>query len=313
MKVPFNKAKQYGWFALKVFILALAFLFIYHKMATQKPLAWKGILDSFQLKNAGYFLLFMGFAIANWFFEIKKWQTMVSVLKKISFSEALTQSLAALTVSLATPFRIGDYGAKAFYFEMQQRKQILLLNLISNAFQLFITLVFGSIGLWVSIPLLPLKPSGPTLVGFCCVLVVVLAIAHFYRKKEWFIKGFSIKNMWKNYQKITVVVKRKAFAFSLLRYIIFSSLFFMLLRFFGAATTFWETIPFIWSMYLLASLLPVFSFFDVVIKSSISVGLLSYLGIPEMVVLTTVVSMWLLNFIFPAVLGSVYVLNFKRI
>src|SRR5690606_39449750 len=70
--------------------------------------------------------------LSNWFFEILKWKTVVSVIENINFKTAAKQCLASLTVSLATPNRIGEYGAKAFFFASEKRKKILFLNFFSN-------------------------------------------------------------------------------------------------------------------------------------------------------------------------------------
>ena len=64
------------------------------------------------------------------------------------FFEALKQSIGALTVSLFTPNRIGDYGAKALYYNSSYRKRIVLLNFIGNVMQMTITVLFGSIGFY---------------------------------------------------------------------------------------------------------------------------------------------------------------------
>src|SRR5690606_38876186 len=85
--------------------------------------------------------------VFNWFFETLKWQTLVDVIERISFKNALEQSLGALTASLLTPNRIGEYGAKAMYVSPKFRKKILLLNFIGNMMQMSVTLLFGIVGL----------------------------------------------------------------------------------------------------------------------------------------------------------------------
>lgn len=68
--------------------------------------------------------------------------------KKINFKNALEQCLEALTASLFTPNRIGEYGAKAIYFQSNLRKHVLLISLLSNILQMGATICFGIIGLW---------------------------------------------------------------------------------------------------------------------------------------------------------------------
>lgn len=79
--------------------------------------------------------------------EIAKWKILTNNVKKNSWLDATKQSLASLTLSLITPNRIGEYGAKALYYTNDKRKQILLLNFAGNFYQLVITIVLGAIGL----------------------------------------------------------------------------------------------------------------------------------------------------------------------
>jgi hypothetical protein len=64
-------------------------------------------------------------------------------------------------------------------------------------------------------------------------------------------------------------------------------------------------------MYLLASVVPTISLFDVVIKGSIAIFLFSYVRVNELTILSITTIMWLLNFAIPSIFGSYYVLNFK--
>ena len=64
-------------------------------------------------------------------------------------------------------------------------------------------------------------------------------------------------------------------------------------------------------MYLIASIVPTIFIFDVVVKGGAAVWLFSLAGIPEIPVLSTVLSMWILNFVFPSVIGGFYLFNYK--
>ena len=65
------------------------------------------------------------------------------------------------------------------------------------------------------------------------------------------------------------------------------------------------------SMYFLASIIPSIFLFDVVIKGSVALYLFSLIGINELVILSIVTCMWILNFVTPSIIGSFYVLHFK--
>jgi len=110
------KTKQFFFVLIKLSIVISAFYFIYQKVTSNPELQFADFLaflhknDVFSLKNITFLLIL---SVFNWIFEIIKWKKLVTSIKQITFFEALKQSIGALTVSLFTPNRIGDYGAKA--------------------------------------------------------------------------------------------------------------------------------------------------------------------------------------------------------
>ncbi len=267
----------------------------------------KGIAASSSL------LFFLILATANWFFEILKWQTLVSAFEKTPFKTALKQSLASLTVSLATPNRIGEYGAKALFFEKKMRKKILLLNFFSSISQMFVTSFFGLFGLLYLFQNFNIPYSVTTLCYFGIGVILFLAVTYYFKEKELLMKGFSMAKMMRFFRSIPLQVKFKTMLFSTFRYLIFSGMFYGMLLFFGAKISFTVAIPLIFAMYLLVSVLPTLFIFDVVIRGGVAVWLFSFVGIPELTVLSTVLTMWLLNFVLPALFGSFFVLTYQPI
>ena len=112
------KTKQSLLFIIKIVIVGGAFYFIYNQLANNDKLDWQKFLLLFQ-KNYSItgitFLLLL--SVLNRFFEILKWQNLVSYLHKISLPEASKQVLGALTAGLFTPNGIGEYAGKALFFE----------------------------------------------------------------------------------------------------------------------------------------------------------------------------------------------------
>lgn len=309
MVALFHKAKQYGWFALKVFILFLAFWFVYQRLADQPFPLFKMLYSKLQWDRVPYGLLFLFLALTNWSLEIVKWQKVSAGVKRLSFREAARQSLVALTVSLATPNRIGEYGAKAYFFDVADRKKILLLTLFSNGAQMMVTVVLGFLGIILIEYSLELSWAPSKMLGFMGVVLVLLLTGYFFRKKELMVKGFTLHNVFVYYKKLPISLWIITFGLSSLRYLCFAILFYLLLLFFGGELAFFVALPYIFTMYLLVSIVPMFMIFDVVIRSSVAVWLFDFLGIPEMIVLATVLVMWLLNFVIPAIFGSFLLLK----
>ena len=308
-----NKSKQYLLLALKVIILAVTFGYIYVKLTQNNSLPFKDFIAnlSFDRRNSLFLLLFIILAAGNWFFEILKWRTATSIVAPISFKIALQQSLSALTVSLATPNRIGDYGAKIMYFPPDKRKQILLLNFFSNAVQMAITCIFGFIGVLYIVPKFSVEYSTTTIILFLMCILLLGIVAYLFKERQLLLKGLSISSVLSYLGKIERSIKMKVGVYAMIRYFIFSFSFYLLLLFFGAEIIFFEAIPLLFSMYLFVSVIPTIFMFDFVVRGGVAVWLFSLVGVSELVILSTVLSMWLLNFVFPAIWGSFYVANYK--
>ncbi len=304
-----NKSKQYGLIALKVFILCVTFGYVYYKLRYENIDSLEEVAKAIGRKSVIPVLAFLGMAALNWLLEIVKWKRVTAVIKKQSFASATKEQLASLSLSIATPNRIGEYGAKAYFYEVGLRKKVLLLNLFTNLSQLLITLFFGVLGLLVMSQMSQLPIDSNQLLS---ILILVLAggiLVFIFREKQWLFAGLSLANIYRYYKNLPRSITWNVLFLSMLRYIIFSILFFLVLGFFDAKITLQTSLVVTSVMYLLVSIIPTFFILDVVVKTGVAVWLFSLVEVPEITVLATVLSMWLLNFVAPAIWGSFYVFS----
>jgi uncharacterized membrane protein YbhN (UPF0104 family) len=309
------KTKQFFFVLIKLSIVVGAFYFIYNKLTNNKDLDFNEFIQYlsengvFSLKNISFLLILTFF---NWFFEITKWKTLVRHIRIISFKNALEQSLGSLTASLFTPNRIGEYGAKAIYFNSPMRKKVMLLNLTGNLMQMTVTIIFGTVGLYIMHATHDLNINYYKVIRFLGIIIVVFGFAIFGLQQDKFkIKGLSIEKLKSFFKDLPYAIQMPAFGLSVLRYLIFSFQFYFLLHIFGVDLTYYKAMSVITSMYLLSSIIPSIFIFDVIIKGSVAVYLFSILGIDEFTILSIIMIMWLLNFVLPSIFGSYYVLNFN--
>ena len=304
--VPY-KTKQFFFVLIKLSIVVGAFYFIYSKITKNESLEFSTFLsflnekNVFSTKNISILILLSFF---NWFFEILKWQHLVGTLKHISFISALEQSLGGLTASLITPNRIGDYGAKAIYFTKKLRTKIVLLNLLGNMAQMTVTTLFGIVGIFFFLNAYSID------INFYKVIIGLLALFGM-KQKRFKIKGVSFAAILTFIKSISIKTHSLNLSLSFIRYLIFSFQFYYLLIAFGVDISYANAMMAITSMYVLASIVPTISIFDVVVKGSIAVFLFDYLHISELTILSITTTMWLLNFVIPSIIGSYFVLNFK--
>ena len=298
-----HKAKQLLVLLIKLLIVGGAFYFIYNQLAHNDKLNWVLFVEKFN-KNKSFlgiiFLLLL--SVLNRFFEILKWQNLVSYLHKITLFEATKQVLGALTAGLFTPNGIGEYGGKALFFEKSQAKNIVFLNLICNGIQVIISILFGLLGLWYL--------GFGKWVFLLLTIVLGFGILGFGLKKVR-INGYSIEKILSKINEIPKKIHRKNSYLAICRYLIFSHQYYLLFLAFDVQLPYLTLMATIAAVYLLASSLPTFQFLDFAVKGSVAVYFFGLLGVNEWIVIFISTLMWFLNVVLPVLIGSYYVLNFK--
>jgi hypothetical protein len=304
-----NKTKQFLVLIIKLLIVGAAFYFIYNQLANNDKLDWQKFLVLFN-KNQSFFgiAFILLLSVLNRFFEILKWQNLVSHLRPISLGEATKQVLAALTAGLFTPNGVGEYAGKALYFDKKETKKIIFLNLICNGIQMILTVIFGVFGLLYFNAQYNIITSKTVaiLFGGCFLLFGIL----FFSKKIN-IKGYSIEKLIHKINEIPKSIHQKNILLGVLRYLVFSHQYYFLFLAFDVDLPYLILIAAISSVYFLASSLPTFQFLDFAVKGSVAVYFFGILGVNEWVVVFISTLMWFLNVVLPVGIGSYFVLNFK--
>lgn len=298
-----HKAKQLLVLLIKLLIVGGAFYFIYNQLAHNDKLNWVLFVEKFN-KNKSFIgiALLLLLSVLNRFFEILKWQNLVSYIHKITLFDSTKQVLGALTAGLFTPNGIGEYAGKALFFEKSQAKNIVFLNLICNGIQVVISILFGLLGLWYL--------GFGKWVTLLLAIVLGFGILGFGLKKVR-IKGYSIEKILSKINEIPKKIHQKNGYLAVCRYLIFSHQYYILFLAFDVQLPYFTLIATIAAVYFLASSLPTFQFLDFAVKGSVAVYFFSLLNVNEWIVVFISTLMWLLNVVLPVLIGSYFVLNFK--
>lgn len=298
-----HKAKQFGVFTIKLLIVIAAFYFIYDQLATNDKLDWKKFTTLVNEKQSIFGILFLlSFSVANRYLEILKWQNLVSFIKPITVGEATKQVLGALTAGIFTPNGLGEYAGKALFFEKVKTKKIIFLNLICNGIQMILTVIFGTIGLFI---------LGYTFWGTTILLLAFGFWLLAFLSKNIKIKGYSIGKLLRKINEIPKAIHQKNTILAICRYLVFSHQYYFLFLAFDVDLPYITLIATIAVVYFLASSLPSFQFLDFAVKGSVAVFFFGKLGVNEWIVVFISMLMWFLNVVLPVVIGSYFVMKFK--
>ncbi|MFH0757320.1 MAG: lysylphosphatidylglycerol synthase transmembrane domain-containing protein, partial [Bacteroidota bacterium] len=234
---------------IQVVILLLTYWFIYDQVFYRKnlPQILKVFKEDF---SSGDFAWMMAMVIllmvVNWAVEAVKWKYLMARIERIGFWKSYQAVLTGITVSSFTPNRIGEYFGRVFILNTASRIEGILVTILGSMSQLLITIFTGSAALLVFIPLFLTHYWNFSGYLYYALLAVVagfnVLILGFYLNVSFLstlkekilrngLKGirkfFRIFAFYHNRELIRVLL------YSLLRYVIFSFQFFILLRIFG--------------------------------------------------------------------------------
>ncbi|MGB7785210.1 MAG: hypothetical protein WBL27_03825 [Salinimicrobium sp.] len=315
MRITSHKANQFFSLVLKILVVAAAVYFIWYKITADEQMSldrFLEILFKYRVFSPTNVIILLLFTIANWYFEILKWQTLSSTVRENSLKRTTRESLSSFTAAIFTPSRIGEYGAKCLYYSRTAWRKIVFLNFLGNMAQLFATYFFGIAGLLFLITTLDLP-----LPLFNAVIVAALLFGPFLvywvmKKFRIRLKGFSIQRLEDSYRNVPKEVRLKTLLYASARFLIFTHQFWFLLLVFKVDVSYPLLIAAVFSTYILASIIPTMIIFDALIKGGFAVWVFGFLNVPEIVVLTVVLTVWILNFGLPGLAGSYYVLKYKK-
>jgi hypothetical protein len=302
-----HKTKHFWTLAIQFLAVSLSFIMIYTAVRDVKASQWQLIFDVSHLE----ILLLTGcfLSLLNWSLETLKWKALLKGTKAIQFSDAFSETLRAHAVSIITPNKIGEFGAKASFYSRSLRPEILKLTLKGQLYQLIATCIFGMIGLSFIYAQLSYQLKLSVGIALGVILILSLTLYSVKFKHKWL--------SWLN-QHLTSLAKlsdknnAKVFAFSMLRYLCFSHQFYLLLWLFQPNLSYLEVIPIIFSIYIISSLVPTFFILDTTVKAGLALVLLGHHLAFEFIIVVSIL-MWMFNFGIPALFGNLLFLKSKRL
>lgn len=297
------KGRPHAWILVTLKILTLAFcvFFIYAKIL-ENQIRVSSLSFSFTnlASNSWLGLTLVAFLMPiNWLIEAIKWKFLLKPFVNISISKSLEAILSGLTFGFVSPRSIGDYLGRAIFITGKDRIKVILPTIIGRLSQLIPTLVCGSLGV---IFLLGKNPQ-ITRISFWGFFILVSILVMFI------LFSGERKYLWGNlFQRGIVDYKYsdylKVLSFSFLRYLVFSLQFLIILKIVGAEGSILLLLAGVSWIFLAKSILPSFNFLsDLGIREFSAILFFEAYGLPLEPVLIASILIWIINILFPSILG----------
>jgi len=320
---------------LRVFIIVMTLGFLYNEVFIKKD--FNDVLIFFpkvSISQNFYPILGIVFLllIVNFIIEAAKWRFFILPLEKITLWKSFKAVLTGVSVSMFMPNRVGDYLGRVFILKSADRIQAIISTIVGSMSQLITTLLFGSVALLIAFPKYMNLDDQMNMWLYSGLWAVVIigdfTIVFFYLNFGTF--SLVIKRIsGRGYEKI----KKYADVFSLystsdmltmillsmLRYLVFSLQFFLLLLLFKVNVNYFEAMVLIGLVYLAMALIPTIAFTEIGVRGSVSVFIFSYFFAltqnteinQELGVASASTLLWLFNLVMPAFIGAIFVFSLK--
>lgn len=306
---------------LKVIVAAVSIWMIYKTVAAKESFADSIVLlrESAGREQSKWKLVFIILLmITNWLTEATKWKFLVQRIYSLSLWQSLYSVLTGVTVSFFTPNRTGEFAGRVLHLPPSYRIKGAVASIVGSMNQLLITLAAGGLSIlyMVRSPLEEDKLLYSVIAGFTIVSVIMMVFAYFNISKiyEWL---HSIEWL-KRIDAYTEVLSYYSFrdlmrvtVLSIVRYIIFTAQFILLMHLFGISFGLLEEIITVCMIFLSLSVLPTFAFTEVITRGSVALYFLLPHAASEAPVLAAVFFLWLINLALPSAAGAVSFLKIK--
>lgn len=322
-------------YLIQALIIMVTYGFIYRQVFVDRKL--QDIADFFtrmvEERKAWFMIsLIIFLMLINWALETVKWRLLIAKIEKISFLRAFKAVMTGVSVSIFTPNRTGDYLGRVFILKKARHVEGILITLIGSFAQLIVTISVGlfcflsfldqylrlhfEVGNYLLISLIFLIPC----------LVFIILVLYFKISVISDIISRYLPHKWERFKAYSTIFARYswkellgALLLSFLRYIIFSTQFYLLLRIFGVELPFSQGLILIPVIYLALTLVPSIALIDLGIRGSVSIFIIGLYfkksGLNpadmELAIITASTVLWLVNLIIPAILGTFFVFNLK--
>ncbi|WP_116126402.1 lysylphosphatidylglycerol synthase domain-containing protein [Lewinella sp. IMCC34183] len=271
--------------------------------------------------NGRVLLLVLALMPLNWLLEARKWQLLLDAFVRWPYRRVLRATLAGVSVSAATPNRVGEIGGRLLLARRAEWEAVTASTLLGSLCQwvAFLLLAWPALVLTVGalpgvldgIPLWLLLPVGPLL-----LLGVGLGGKPFARwLLQWVKKRFGrdVDALRTALQNVTITLIFRSSLYACLRFGVYCMQLYLLLWFFGLELPLGKGLAGIAAIYLVQAGIPLPPGLNLVTRTEL--GLLLWSANPEdaVAVLAAYTALFGVNVLLPSIPGYWFIVRTNKL
>ena len=260
----------------------------------------------------------------NWGLEAQKWRLILRRSYHISFLKSLKAVFSGNATGMFTPNRLGAFIGRVIHLPKEHRAEGTITTWVGNAAQFVATLLFGTVGTFIycsndsfqwnfESEIILLKDT----LFYLSLVITICALCGYFMSGiiiNWISKWSFAKSRLEHLEKMNSFSKiqlAKYLGISVLRYLVFIIQFHFLFKAFNVTLDYNETFVYVGVLYFIISFLPTL-FGKLGVRESILLILLAHLPYSELQIISVSFTLWLINTIFPALLGAIITTQIKK-
>ena len=259
--------------------------------------------------NWYFLMLCLALMPCNILSESLKWQCAISHIEKISFKKAIITTLRGQVGGIANPNKLGDIPTRALSLHEGNRTAATIMGFIAAWTLSLVIIVIGAIAsaeyLSIHYPKL-LDKEYKSLVFICCIGIAAMIFFPIFIRfvNTGKINSPKIKNIIDSIVQTSLSQIFIIIFWSIVRYSIFCTQLFLMLRFFNVGISVEQAIISIPTIYLLTTITPTITASEATTRSSYAILILAPFcsSTPTIALATTL--LWALNCGMPIIVGS---------
>jgi hypothetical protein len=282
----------------------------------QQAFTGKGILELV----AACCLMFV-----NWGIEARKWQLVIRRIQPISFLQSFKAIFTGTTMAFFTPNRIGEYVGRILYIPVEKRIQAISLTIVCSIAQLLITLVAGCGALLYMKGVIVQKQPVDTSLQFwintllCITILGTAILTLFYFRLAWLVRWVEkIPKIERFIRHIRVLdsfnatILWRILSLSVVRYLVFIGQYYLLFAAFDVVLNPVQVFASIGVVFLVLAVVPTIAVItELGVRWKASMELVQFFSTNVWGVLATSLSIWIINLVIPALIGSLLILGIR--
>lgn len=318
-----TKIRKITEIIINFIIVVLSCWILYKKLFYNQDLIkfWQDVKISFTTKGQ-FILMSISFLLmpVNIILEAIKWKIQIKPIEQVSLWGAFQAIFTGITAGMFFPNRTGDFLGRIFILERGNRIKATMVTIVGGMAQMIATVGFGLAGAMffiVKYELISIIAS-ILIVSLLILIFINIHILKYFQvliPKRFKAKTKSYMEVFTQYDKKELL---KILLLSVLKYLIYSFQFVLLIWSFKVPLNYLNTMIPISLTYLLMMVIPFITIMEIAVKSSLSIevfekwlvmnGINSSLSI---MIFSASIMLWFFNIIIPALIGTLFIYRLK--